>query len=1193
MSRLRYCLAILFIAFFSSALHAQVAGKLSGSVVDPTGAIIPGATVNLYIAGGAEPVMSATTNESGLFSFTALQPITYDVAIDSAGFTKTTIRSVKVNPLQETGLGVVKLEVAATGTSVEVAADVQTVQLNNAENAATITATQVQNLPVLGRQISVLFQTQTGVASGSDVTSVNGLPSSYTNVTLDGINIQDNYIRTNALDYAPMRTTLDQVAEITVSSSNQGAALGGGASQITLSTKSGSNTYHGALYWYNRNNALAANDWFNNKGGLAKPFLNLNQPGAALGGHIIKDKLFFYVNYEIFRNHVQTPELFSVLTDSAKAGTFKYTDTAGNVQSVNVRNLRNYTPDPSMQNIMKLLPSPNDFTVGDGLNTAGYRFNAQGNEDRNQLVGRGDYYLSSKHSISGTYNYIDNPTLRPDAGSFFTTVPPVSNMIKDHLLSLSWRWTPSATLTNEARGGFMRANTSFIDSNDYPKFIVASAGSMFLNPINNFLNQGRNVGTYNFQDNANWMKGRHEVSFGFQGQILKLMPWNDAGTIPTYTLGLSAANTQSFQASELPGIRSTDLATANNLYANLAGIISQASQTFNVTSKTSGYVPGANNTRNLGYDTYAGYIQDKWKLRPNFTLTVGLRYEYWTPVKEQNSLYLAPVVQGGSAVSALLNPNGTLDYVGSFYKANKANFAPNVGFAWDPFGKGKTSIRGGYMAAYVNQSIMSTMTNILGNNSGLSSGGTLSNQTSLLSAPPTVPTPGFKVPRSYADNYATNQQNAFGLADPNLASPIIHQWTLGIQQEIKGNIINLRYVGNHGAKLLRQIDYNQVLYNANGFLADFLRAQSNLNNTGNAAYQPGVPGSQQLTVFPQLANAALTNSTVQTYLRQGQVGELANYYMINKLNGPISFYPNPNAQSLYMLTNGGSSNYHSAQVEVTRRTRAGLQLQFSYTFSKDLSNISNDSSTNVEPLLDNSNPNLEWARSPYDETHQFKANYYYELPYGKGKHFSGNRVMNAILGDWAISGIWSYHSGQPYSILSTYGTFNRSARSTNTNTASISGVGGSALKDLTDQVFMTGNGPYFISPSLINIKTASNPTGDGRGASQAGTAPFAGQIFSNPNAGMVGNLQRRMFDSPWQWSWDASVLKQVRFGERHKVDLHFDVTNWANHPTFYVYPSQGSYGTSTPFNINSTSFGKFSYMNYNPRVIQLGAYYRF
>ena len=192
-------------------------------------------------------------------------------------------------------------------------------QLSNAEISSTITATQVQNLPVLGRQVSALFLTQAGVTSGSNTTSVNGLRSSFSNVTLDGINIQDNFIRTNDLDYAPMRTTIDQIAEITVSTSNAGTSIGGGASQMVLSTKSGSNTFHGAVYWYNRNSALSANDWFNNQAGV-KPHLPRPEPGGrvALGGHIIKDKLFFYVNPEFYRNKQQSSRLRTVLTDDAQ-----------------------------------------------------------------------------------------------------------------------------------------------------------------------------------------------------------------------------------------------------------------------------------------------------------------------------------------------------------------------------------------------------------------------------------------------------------------------------------------------------------------------------------------------------------------------------------------------------------------------------------------------------------------------------------------------------------------------------------------------------------------------------------------------------------------------------------------------------------------------------------------------------------
>jgi hypothetical protein len=1183
--------------FAVAGLNAQVAGRLSGSVVDQSGASIPGATVNVFVPGGKEPVLSGSTNEAGLFTFIAVRPDTYDIAVEAPGFNKAMVRQVKVAPIQETGLPAIKLEVQSATTSVEVSADVQSVQLANAEVSSTITSQQVQNLPVLGRQVSTLFLTQAGVTSGSNTTSVNGLRSSFSNVTLDGINIQDNFIRTNDLDYAPMRTTIDQIAEITVSTSNANTAIGGGASQMVLSTKSGSNTFHGSMYWYNRNSALAANDWFNNQAGVKRTSLNLNQVGAALGGRIIKDKLFFYTNYEVYRNKQQSSILRTVLTDPAKNGIITYRNAAGDLFTKPLASLRSYTADPTIKAMLAQLPSPNATGAGDGLNTSGYRFNAQGNENRDQFVYKGDYYLNPKNSFTGTYNYISNPTLRPDTGAFYTTTPPVSNTIKDNLLALSWRWTASPTLTNEMRGGFMRADTAFVDSNKYPTSIAA--GLLFSNPVNTFLNQGRKVNTYSMQDNATWLHGKHELSFGFQAQLLRVSPYNDAGILPTYTLGISGANTNSLTATDLPGIRSSDLTTANNLYANLAGIVSTAAQTFNVTSTTSGFVPGATNLRQLSNSTWAGYAQDKWRLLPNLTLNLGVRYEYWTPIDEKNSLYLAPRLQNNDARASVLDPNAVLDFIGSssgrpFYKADKNNFAPNFGFAWDPFKQGKTSIRGGYMIAYVNDNVVTTVRNNVSTSSGLSSAASLTNQVALLSSPPAVPTPAYKVPRTLADNYAISKTSATGIPDPNLVTPYVQQWNFGIQQELKGGtIVSARYLGNRGSNLLRVIDYNQINYNANGFLADFLRAQNNASLAEKqglgyvGTYNANVAGSVPLTVFPLLGSGgSLTNATYQTYLRQGQVGELANQYMTAGTNGPVNFYPNPNVQGANVITNGGISTYHAVQFEVTKRTRHGLAGQFSYTFGKSLSNTAGDSQTGLEPNLDNNNPQQEWARSPYDIRHAFKANYNYELPFGKGKKWSGNRVTNAVLGNWSVSGIWSYQAGSPFSVLSTYGTLNRQARSNATNTASVNGTTLGQLAPLMQGLFMTGTGPYFVSPSIIGS--------DGRGAAQAGTAPFAGQLFYNPTAGNLGNLQRRLFTGPWQWSWDMAVKKSFKIKERHSLDIGADLINWMNHPTFYVPPSTGGdYGSVTSFNINNTTFGQITSMNYNPRIIQLSAYYRF
>jgi hypothetical protein len=461
-----------------------------------------------------------------------------------------------------------------------------------------------------------------------------------------------------------------------------------------------------------------------------------------------------------------------------------------------------------------------------------------------------------------------------------------------------------------------------------------------------------------------------------------------------------------------------------------------------------------------------------------------------------------------------------------------------------------------------------------------------------LSAAPTIPTPAYKVPRTLQDNYLLSPTSATGIPNPDLVTPFVQQWNIGIQHEIKSTIVSARYLGNRGNNLLRVIDYNQINI-GNGFLADFLRAQGNAALAEKAGqgyvgtYNPNIAGSQQLTFFPQLPNGGnLANTTNQTLLRQGQVGELANTYMTSRANGSISFYPNQYVQGANVVTNGGESTYHAVQFEVTRRTHSGLAGQFSYTFGKSLSNTAGDGQTGLEPLLDNANPQLEWARSPYDIRHAFKANYSYELPLGKGHKLSAGRVGNAVIGNWTFAGIWSYQAGAPYSPLSTYGTLNRQARSNATNTASVNGMTYEQLAPLMQGLFMTGKGPYFVSPSVIGS--------DGRGAAQAGTQPFTGEAFFNPGAGTVGNLQRRMFTGPWQWSWDINLKKAMKFGERHSVELGAEMINWMNHPTFYVPPATaGDSGSVTNFNVNSTTFGQITSMNYNPRIIQLSLYYRF
>jgi hypothetical protein len=556
-------------------------------------------------------------------------------------------------------------------------------------------------------------------------------------------------------------------------------------------------------------------------------------------------------------------------------------------------------------------------------------------------------------------------------------------------------------------------------------------------------------------------------------------------------------------------------------------------------------------------------------------------------VDERDGLALLPRLNG-NFIQTLLS-NATIDFAGKaaghpFYNRDLNNFAPTVGFAWDVFGKGKTSVRGGYSIAYVNDDLLTSVRQDTQSAAGLTSAVTNPTIAGTTSALPAVPTPAFQVPRLLSDNFALNTaSNSIALPDPNLRTPYVQQWTFGIQQEVKGAILEVRYVGNHGTKLLRQVDYNQINPFLNGFYNDFLRARSNLflSPTGSPAYNPAIAGSQQLTVIGALPQGgSLTNSTVVNNIRTGAVAELASFYQARpSVYGPLNFYPNTLAQNVYSLANLSNSTYNALQVDFRKHTRNGIYAQFNYQYSKSLGDGSGDVQTRLEPLMDNNNLRLERSREPWDLTHLFKANFAVDLPFGKGKHFATGRALDYVVGGWNLSGVLTSESGTPYSILSARGTFNRAGRST-LNGANTSLTGGQL--DAITGLFMTGTGPMFISPGAINT--------DGRGAATDGAQPFSGQVFFNPAPGTIGALQRRQFNGPWNTGYDMAATKTLHITERHYVQLRAEGFNIFNHPTFYV----GNESTSaTRFGINNTTFGRIASTFFTPRRMQLSLKYVF
>ncbi len=922
----RYLLVLLTVGLFAlPALGQGSAGSLSGTVTDPKGAVVAGATVTVKNT-ATNQEFSTQTNNDGAYSIPTLSSGVYTATIVAAGFKQAAVTDIKIDVGKASSINI-ELEVGSANETVTVVGGGELLQTQSATVGTTLTGRQISDLPTASRDALdlVLAMPGTSTPGRPRTSSVNGVPKGALNITLDGINVQDNLLKSSDGFFTYIRPRTDAISEVTVSTSTPGAESSAeGAVQIKFVTQGGSNQYHGGLYWYHRNPALNANYWFNNRDLAADPVTKkapqqrilLNQPGGKIGGPISipglfngKDKAFFFVNYEEYRlPEKSSPRTRTILNPLAQQGIHRFTTTnatyAGappaNVTcvptppnftcSANVLTLAANaglinTFDPTISTLLSDIRSSLSgvnavFVQTSNPNLQQATFFNPGGQVRKFPTVRFDFNLAKDHHVENIWNY---QSFRSSV-DFLNNVDPAfpgfpnfgsqdSNRFSN---STAWRWTLSQNIVNEARFGLTGGTSLFRPQVNSSQFENQGGVSLGINAAGittataSSTISRRNSPVKQFSDTLSWINGNHSLTFG--STVTRINHWSQNQTVvPTVGFGISgtlSGDSVAFNAFSALQPTVNQQAAAAALYATLVGRINAVTANSRLDEETGKYEYLGDLILRTQLTEYGFFAQDTWRVRPNLTLTGGLRWEVQGPFQPLNNS-LSRVesfasIYGESGEGNLFLP-GTLTGAPTrfvefsqgekTFKTEYGNFAPSLGISWSPntgsdgfmrklFGNsGQTVLRGGFSVAFVREGT-SAFTSLFAANPG----GTLSaNQSTggtpfplsfgnlfrngLPAPPPQTATPVTNVSLPIEPVYPsvgsiTDSANVFS---PNMKTGFVRSWTFGIQRELTSNmVVEVRYVGNRGRDLWRQYNLNETNVFENGFLEEFRLAQRNL-----------------------------------------------------------------------------------------------------------------------------------------------------------------------------------------------------------------------------------------------------------------------------------------------------------------------------------------------------------------------------
>jgi hypothetical protein len=1144
---------------------AQVAtARLEGTVLDSTGAAIPAAKLTL-VNNKTQVRLDAEANAEGFYIFGSVQPGVYTLTAEANGFRKAQITSIELvvgGVLQQA----VRMEVGTVTDSVVVEASTVRVQTTDSAISRAVTMKDIDTLPQLGRSPIILAAYQPGVqvANPGDTTfsRVNGQRQGSNNATLDGIDVNDAVLPRLGLSLTSNNT--DSVGEFRIITNGAKAEYGRNAGgQVELITRSGTNRFSGNLFEYHRNTVLNANTFFNNATvetptvkAPARPKFIQNQFGGSIGGPILlpkiyngKDRTFFFFNFQAVRTAQETARTRTVLTPQARAGLFRW-NTAAGTQAFDIiaNDPRRLGIDKKVKEQLDLLPLPNAFDVGDGLNTAGFRFNSSTPSQSNQLTAKFDHNLSSSHRVFFRYSRqtnVSNDALN-NADPTFPGQPSGTQGGTRWGWAANSSWVIKPNLINEFVAGYQSASVVFFRVRPRRDVIIPN---LYTAPLPSGTGSERNSPVIQFNDNLSWIKGRHSFKGGLRLAFTQQYASSDAGIFPN--INLSRANNNIPPATLGPqGTTTAVRQQFENLYNDLLGRVSNINTTFYSDLNT--FQPaGTPRLRNFRFNDYSYFFQDDWRVTNRFTINIGIRWEFYGVPFERDGLQ--GVVDQKDKINMIANvSNVSIKRGADWYNNDWNNFAPRFGFAWDPFGNGKTAIRGSYGVFY-DRVIGATATDVDGATPGFSQVQQVFPNTAANSdvraadSSLTFPT----APSAPILTVAPNRTNALVLFHPNFRTPYVHQFNLTVQHEVfRNTVAEIGYVGNRGVKLLTDVNYNQrriygdflqafkeiEAFRANGtpvpatnsLVRMFGSAQNALNTLGASNFQIGAVGTVAQTV------------DVNNFSRYATAG-LSDYYVRNF----------PQFDILPVATNDGRSYYNSMQASLRRQT-GSLRFAVNYTLSKTIDNVSVDGSGFTRPI-DSFNLILNRGRSDTDRPHTFNWSASYILPFGKGRKFGSNwgGFTDSLLGGWEVGVLGLWTSGPTFTVGST-----RQTAAADTNTWA--NFNGSDRNIGSPQ--RVGNGVIFWSPAEI-------------------------AQFSFPGAGEIGTSGRNTFRGPRYFNSDVSLVKRFKLPwEGHTVTFRAEAYNVFNNVNF---------NTPNTTLTDATNFGRINTLVGNSRIMQGALRYDF